>query len=106
MREYVEYFDCYKADIMENFPSIGNDKPTAGGRLIGTGVVGSLHERPPAAAYNVVRADPAFGGYALCSHRGEILSLLTTYRMRINSRAVSQLKKDVHGILKKSFKRQ
>lgn len=82
------------------------DKPTAGGRLIGTGVAVSLHERPPAAAYNVVRADPAFGGYALCSHRGEILSLLTTYRMRINSRAVSQLKKDVHGILKKSFKRQ
>ena len=91
MRQYVEYFDCYKADIMENFPSIDDDKPTAGGRLIGTGVVGSLHERPPAAAYHVVRADPAYGGYVLYSHRREILSLLTTYRMRLNSRAVSPL---------------
>jgi len=22
--QYAEYFDCYKADMMENFPSVGN----------------------------------------------------------------------------------
>jgi len=40
---------------MENFPSIDNDKPTAGGQLIGTGVVGSLHERLPTAATSCTR---------------------------------------------------
>jgi len=43
---------------MEIFPSIDNDKPTAGGRLIGTGVVGSLHESPPAAAYQCRSSRP------------------------------------------------
>jgi len=36
--------------INGKFPIYQQDKPTAGGLLIGTGVVGSLHERTPAAA--------------------------------------------------------
>ena len=64
--------------MMEYFP-YQQDKPTACGRLIGTGVVGSLHERPPAAAIISFEPTPPTAATS-CTRIGEksFLSSLRT----------------------------